>query len=224
MVTAVGVLITSAGDQIPLRNDSVTNGTETSLLTDSNVTTAAVAIGDYKPGAVITHGVVSAGNSMSYAYVLRQGVIVSICNVGLAGVADELKPLSLPVTLQPGDDLRILSLSTTARNAALCVTTNAGISRIFVATPNAAGTFELLDLQTSNSIGSTLQGQSVISAYFTSVDGTKIVSGTGAWIKNPSGQVVGAFPSTSVAKNATGLTMQTVPIALNFVAEIVTNA
>ena len=53
MVTVVGYAVTSTGVQIPLRNDSVTNGTEFTLQTDSNVTTTAQDIGTYAPNQTL---------------------------------------------------------------------------------------------------------------------------------------------------------------------------
>lgn len=223
-VTVVGTLLTTGMDEIPLRNDSQAEGTEFSLTTDTNITTVAQDVGSYKPGAIITHGYIASANSISYAFVLRQGVVIALIPVAAPGVQGKLLPLSNPVTLVPGDDVRVLSLTATARNAALCVLTNRGIARIFEGTPSGAGTTDLLDTQTSNSIGDTLQGQSIVQAYFTSVDGSKIVSGGGAWIRNPSGQVAGAIPSSNPQKVPAAPSMVNIPISLNFTATVVTNA
>lgn len=223
-VTVVGTLITSGMDEIPLRVDSQAEGTEFSLTTDTNITTVAQDIGSYKPGAVITHGYVAAANSCSFAFVLRQGVVIALVPVAAPGVQGELLPLSNPVTLQPGDDLRVLPITATARNAALCVLTSSGVARIFVGTPSGAATTNLLDTQTSNSIGDTLQGQTIVQAYFTSVDGSKIVSGGGAWVRNPSGQIAGAIPATNPQKAPAKPSMCNIPISLNFTATVVTNA
>lgn len=223
-VTVVGTLLTTGMDEIPLRNDSQAEGTEFSLTTDTNITTVAQDVGSYKPGATVTHGYIASANSISFAFVLRQGVVIALIPVAAPGVQGQLLPLSNPVTLVPGDDVRVLSLTATARNAALCVLTNRGIARIFVGTPSGAGTTDLLDTQTSNSIGDTLQNQSVVQAYFTSVDGSKIVSGGGAWIRNPSGQIAGAIPATNPQKVPAAPSMVNIPISLNFTATVVTNA
>jgi len=225
MVVVVGTLITTGGDEIPLREDSASNGTEFSLNTDSNVTTVATDIGSYKPGTTITHGFITATNNVSYAYVLRQGVVLSIIPVAAAGVQGELLPLSTPVTLRPGDDVRVLPVAAASRNAALCVKTNTGMSRIFVVTPSGGATNELVDLQNSaNGIGDTLQGMTVTMASFSSVDGIKLVSGGGAWIRNPSGQVVGAIPATNVSKAPVQMSKCSIPIALNFEAQCITSS
>ena len=48
-VTICGYLRTSGGDQIPLRTDSVAEGTETTITTDANLTVTAQDVGTYKP-------------------------------------------------------------------------------------------------------------------------------------------------------------------------------
>lgn len=225
MVTVVGYAVTSTGVQIPLRNDSVTNGTEFTLQTDSNVTTTSQDIGTYAPNQTLQAIEVFAPSSIAYAYVLRQGTILAWASVNSADVNNMQQNLCAPVTLRPGDQIRVLSLTTTARNASLCVYTSNGTSRIFVGTPSGAGTTDLNDLQdTGNSIGDTLQGQRIIKAMFTSVDGSKIVSSGSAWIRNASAQVVGLVPATSPQKAEPMISDVSIPIELNWTATVVTSS
>lgn len=225
MVTVVGYAVTNTGVQIPLRNDSVTNGTEFTLQTDSNVTTTAQDIGTYAPGQMLTQIEVFAPSSISYAYVLRQGTILAWASVNAADVNNMAQNLCAPVLLRPGDQIRVLSLTATARNAALCVYTAQGTSRIFIGTPSGAGTTQLNDLQdTNNSIGDTLQGQRIVKAMFTSVDGSKIVSSGSAWVRNASAQVVGLVPATSPAKAEPMISDVSIPIELNWTATVVTSS
>ena len=225
MVTVVGYALTNTGVQIPLKNTSVTNGTEFTLQTDSDVTTTAQDIGTYAVGQTITHLEVYAPNSISYIYVLRQGTILAFGTPNVAGISNSSSPLCTPVTLRAGDQVRCLSLSATARNAALCVYTNTGVSRIFVTTPSGAATNSLNDLQDSNnSIGDTLQGQTIVKALLTSVDKSKIVSSGGAWIRNASAQVVGVIPASSPQDVEPMITECSIPISLNWDATIVTSS
>lgn len=223
--TVVGYARTTAGDQIPLRVDSQAEGTEFSLTTDTNLTVTAQDIGTYKPGAVVTSIEVFGVNSISYCYILRQGVILAWGSVNAAGVNNKELMLCAPVSLRPGDTIRVLTLSATARNAALCVYTDRGIARIFTGTPSGSGTTALTDLQdSSNEIGDTLQGQIVVKAMFTSVDGAKIVSSGGAWIRNASGQLAGVIPASNPTKSEPMISDCYIPIALNWTASVVTNA
>lgn len=223
--SVVGYARTTAGDQIPLRVDSQAEGTEFSLTTDTNLTVTAQDIGTYKPGAVVTSIEVFGVNGISYCYVLRQGVILAWGSVNVAGTNNKELMLCAPVSLRPGDTIRVLTLTATARNAALCVYTDRGIARIFTGTPSGSGTTALTDLQdSSNEIGDTLQGQIVVKAMFTSVDGSKIVSSGGAWIRNASGQLAGVIPASNPANAEPMISDCYIPIALNWTASVVTNA
>lgn len=223
-VTVTGYGRTTSGDQIPLRGDTKAEGTEFTLQTDDNLTTTAQDIGTYMPGATLVSVEVFAPNGISYCYILRQGVILAwgSCNVG--GVNNKELFLTSPVSLRPGDTLRVLPLAAASRNASLCVYTSAGVARIFVGTPAGAATTNLLDLQDSNSIGDTLQGQTITKAMFTSVDGGKIVSSGGAWIRNASGQLAGAIPASNPTTVEPMISDVMIPIQLNWTATVVTNA
>jgi hypothetical protein len=222
--TVVGYARTTGGDQIPLRVDSQAEGTEFSLTTDTNLTVTAQDVGTYKPGAVVTSVEVFGVNGISYCYILRQGVILAWGSVNVAGVNNQEMPLCVPVQLRPGDTIRVLTLAAASRNAALCVYTSSGIARIFIGT-GASGTVQLVDLQdSSNSIGDTLQGQTIVKAMFTSVDGSKIVSSAGAWIRNASGQLAGVIPASNPIKVEPMITNCNIPIQLNWAASVVCNA
>lgn len=226
-VTVVGYARTTGGDQIPLRVDSTAEGTEFSLTTDTNLTVTAQDIGTYKPGATITSLEVFAPNGISYCYVLRQGVILAWGSVNVTGINNKEIPLCAPVTLRPGDTVRVLPLTASARNAALCAYTTSGVARIFVGTPSGAGTTNLVDLQdSSNSIGDTLQGQTIMKATFT-IGGTQAqmpVSSGGCWIRNASGQLAGAVPATNPVKAEPCVSSVMIPIELNWNASVVTSA
>jgi len=224
-VTITGYARTTGGSQIPLRVDSVAEGTEHSVTTDTNLTTVAQDIGSYMPGATITSIELFAPNGISYAYVLRQGVILAFGSVNVGGVNNQELNLCTPVTIKPGDTVRCLPLAAASRNAALCVYTASGVSRIFIGTASGAGTTDLKDIQdTSNTIGDTLQGQTIVKAMFTSVDGSKIVSSGGAWIRNASGQLAGAIPASNPINVEPMISNVNIPIALNWTASVVTNA
>jgi len=222
--TVVGYARTTAGDQIPLRVDSQAEGAEFSLTTDVNLTVTAQDIGTYKPGATVTSIEVFGVNGISYCYLLRQGIIMSWGSVNVAGINNQEMNLCAPVTLRPGDTIRVLTLAATARNAALCVYTNQGVARIFTGVA-ASGTVALTDLQdSSNSIGDTLQGQTVVKAMFINSDGSKIVSSGGAWIRNASGQLAGVVPASNPQQVEPMISTVNIPIALNWAASVVCNA
>jgi hypothetical protein len=224
-ITCSGYLRTTTGSQIPLKNTAQLEGTEFSLTTDTDLTTTAQDAGTYMPGATVVSMEIFAPNGIQMAYILRQGVILAWGSVNVAGVNNKELMLCAPVTLRPGDTVRVLASAANVRTAALCVYTARGISRIFTGTPSGAGTTQLTDLQdSSNSIGDTLQGDTIVKAMFTSVDGSKIVSSGGAWIRNASGQLAGAIPATNPTKAEPCISSVNIPIALNWTASVVTDA
>tara|TARA_Y100001951_G_C11283443_1_gene267005 strand:- start:905 stop:1582 length:678 start_codon:yes stop_codon:yes gene_type:complete len=221
--TVNGILLGANNFQIPF-NAEISENTEASLTTDVVYTTTAQNAGDYGQGKVITHGLVTADNSISYAYILRQGLVGVTVPVAKKGVSGPTPALPKPWQLQPGDLLRVLTLTSAARNAALTVYTASGNCRIFIVTPSGGATQNFVDLQTGLSIGETLQGQRIVSACFTSVDGAKIET-PGALIVSDSNNVVG---SVSVTNPQTSQAVQNMmfnaPIALNYRALFLTNS
>lgn len=221
--TVVGNLVCSDGTNIPLKAE-IAEGTESDLGTDQSYTIAQQNVGDYAPGKVLVAGSIQADNGISYAYVLSQGLVASIIPVSVKGVSQEVPMLCAPYQLKAGDKIRVLTLTNSARNASLCVYTAQGVSRIFVATPTGAGTEELLDLQTQNSIGDSIFGNTIVKAFGTSIDGSKIET-MGAYVVDSLGNVVGAVPLSDPADNAPIFSMSyNIPVALNFKAQYLLNA
>ena len=177
------------------------------------------------PGARVVSGLVTALNGISYAYILRQGLILCTIPVCVNGVASSTPALCKPVTLMPGDVLRVLTLTASERDCALIVYTNRGTSRIFTGTPASGTTTQLLDLQTLNALGNTLQGQVITHAVFTSIDGTKIESpGGGAQVFDNLGNMAGAVTCSDPASVQPMMSSEMIPVALNFTASVLTNA
>ena len=220
--TVNGSLTCSDGTNIPLKLD-IAEGTEASLTTDTAYTVTAQNIGDYALGKVVTSGLVTSDNGIAYAYILRQGLVAALVPVGLKGVAFQASPLCAPFRLQAGDILRVLNSTAASRYAALCYYTNRGTSRIAYATASGAATNSLVDLQTGNSLGDTVQGQTIIKAMSTSVDGAKIET-NGAFVVNAKGNVVGAVPMVNPASQQPVFQSYNIPVELNFQAQFLTNA
>jgi len=224
-VNVTGYARTTSGDQIPLRVDATAEGTEFSLTTDTNLTTVAQDIGTYMPGATVISIEVFAPNGIGFSYLLRQGVILAWGSVNVGGVNNMEQLLSAPVTLRPGDTLRVMPQTAASRAAALCVFTASGIARIFTGTTSGGDTTQLTDLQDSNNgIGKTLQGETIVKAMFTSVDGGLIVSSGGAWIRNSSSQLAGVIPASNPVKVEPMISDVLIPIELNWTASYVTSA
>jgi len=221
-----GVLNCSSGFKIPL-NATITDGTETSLTTDTAFTVTAQNIGDFATGQTIVSGIVTAGENISYAYILRKGLILSLVPFAVKGVACGTPALARPVTLMAGDQLRVFTMVAAGRNASLAVVTNQGVPRIFIGASVAAGagTFQLVDLQTGNTVGETLQGQVITQAQFTSVDQALITSiAGGCQVTMSNGNLSGAVPATDPIEAQPYMKPCSIPVALNFTAQYITSA
>jgi len=220
------VLNCSSGFKIPL-NATITDGAEASLLTDVAYTVTAQNIGDFATGQTVTSGLVTADSNISYAYILRKGLILSLVPFAVKGVACGTPDLARPVTLMAGDQLRVFTMVANGRNASLAVVTNQGVPRIFIGASVAAGagTFQLVDLQTGNSIGETLQSQVVRQAQFTSVDQALITSvAGGAQVTMSNGNLSGSIPATNPIVAQPYMKPCSIPVALNFTAQYITSA
>ncbi len=221
--TVVGSLTCSDGTTIPLKAE-IAEGTESDLGTDSVYTVSQQNVGDYKPGGVITAGSIWCDNGFSYAYILSQGLIAAVIPGGVKGVQQDVPPLCAPYQLKAGDKVRVMNNTAADREAAMWAYTASGVSRIFVVTPTGGATNELVDLQTSNSIGDTLQGQRIVKWAGTSIDGAKIET-SGFYVVDALGNVVGACPVADPSKEqAQFVPAYNVPVALNYKAQFLTNA
>ena len=220
--TVNGILVCSDGTNIPLKAE-LAEGTESDLTTDTTYTVSAQNIGDYGMGKTITSGLVTCDNGVAYAYILRQGLVAAIVPAACKGISSPTPALCAPFTLQAGDKLRCMNNTAADREGALCYYTAQGVSRIAVVTPSGGATNELVDLQTSNSIGDTVQGQTIVKAFFTSVDGAKIET-PGAVVVDALGNVVGSVSASDPSKFQAGFNDCRIPVNLNFKAQYLTNA
>ena len=223
--TVCGSLTCSDGTTIPLKTE-IAEGTESDLLTDTVYTVSAQNVGDYAPGKVIVAGYIQADHNISYAYILRQGLIAAILPVGVKGLACKAPlPLCQPFQLQPGDIVRALPVTAASRATATCVYTNQGVYRIFDV-DSASGNVEPVDLQTNNSVGDTLQGQVIIKAMCTagSLGNAELVDAGGALMLNEKGMPVGAVPANSPANENVYWSDVSIPVALNYVWRITSSA
>ena len=221
--TVTGNLVCSDGTNIPLKLDTA-EGTETSLKTDSAYTVSSMDVGDYAPGMTVTAGLVSSDNGAGYCYVLSQGLVAALIPYAVKGAVTDGSPaLCQPYTLKAGDKVRFMNNTAADREAAMSCYTARGVSRIFHVTPTGGATNELVDLQTSNSIGDTLQGDRIVKVMGTSVDGSKIET-QGFFTVDALGNVVGTSAATNPITQQPSFSSCSIPIALNYKAQFLTNA
>ena len=221
--TVCGNLVCSDGTNIPLKAE-LAEGTESNLTTDTAYTVSAQNVGDYAPGKTVTSALVSCDNGVGYCYILSQGLVAAIIPTSVKGAVSDGSPaLCQPYTLRAGDIVRCMNNTAADREAAMCCYTASGVSRIFVVTPTGGATNELVDLQTGNSIGDTLQGQRISKWYGTSVDGSKIET-QGFYVVDALGNAVGSCSATSPIVQQPLFSFAATNIALNYKAQFLTNA
>ena len=224
-VNVSGILKCSDGTIIPL-SATIAENAEANLTTNTSYTVTASNVGDYAPGKVVQSAFIQADHNISYAYILRQGLIATILPVGVKGLAGSAPlPLCAPFQLQPGDIVRVLPVTAANRATATCVYTNRGVYRIFDV-DSASGNVEPIDLQTGNSVGDTLQGQVIIKAFCSagSLGNTELIDGGGCLMLNEKGMPVGAVPANSPANQNVYWSDVSIPVALNYVWRITSSA
>jgi len=221
--TVTGNLVCADGTNIPLKLDLV-EGTETNLTTDTAYTVTAANVGDFAPGKTVVGGLVSCDNGVGYAFILSQGLVAAIIPWSIKGAVSDGQPaLCQPYTLKAGDIVRCMSQTAADRGASAAVYTARGVSRIFHVTPSGGATNELVDLQTGNSIGDTLQGDRIVKWFGTSVDGLKIET-EGFYAVDALGNVIGSCSATNPITQQPGFAFASVPIQLNYKFQFLTNA
>ena len=225
-VNVSGWLNCSDGTVIPL-SATLAEGTESNLTTNTTYTVAASNVGDFAQGKTVISASIQADHNISYAYILRQGLIAALLPVSVKGSSGAAAlPLCAPLTLQAGDIVRCMANTTSDREVALSVYTNRGVSRIFTVTPSSGATNKPVDLQTSNSLGDTLQGQVIVKAFCTagSVGNTELIDGGGALAINEAGIPVGGVPCNTPINSPVGFSACSIPVALNYEWHVVTSA
>jgi len=221
--TVTGNLVCSDGTNIPLKLDCV-EGTDTSLTTDTAYTVAAQNVGDFAPGKTVVSGLVSCDNGVGYCYILSQGLVAAIVPWSVKGAVTDGSPaLCQPYTLKAGDIVKVMNNTAADREASMAVYTARGVSRIFHVTPTGGATNELVDLQTGNSIGDTLQGDRIVKWLGTSVDAAKIET-QGFFVVDALGNVIGSCAAGSPIVQQPSFSAASTAIALNYKAQFLTNA
>ena len=221
--TVTGNLVCSDGTNIPLKKE-LAEGTETNLTTDTAYTVTAAEVGDFAPGKTVVGGLISCDNGVGFAYILSQGLVAAIIPWSVKGAVSDGQPaLCQPYTLKAGDIVRVMSQTASDRGASAGVYTARGVSRIFHVTPSGGATNELVDLQTGNSIGDTLQGDRITKWFGTSVDGLKIET-QGFYAVDALGNVVGSCSATNPIVQQPAFAFANVPIALNYKFQFLSNA
>lgn len=223
-VTVHATLMLNTGELVDL-SSTMAEGTETELQTSTTYSVAATSLGQFADGKTITSIILppTAPNGIAYAYIDRRGEIATCLPVGIDG--QRFAPGGmLGFRLQAGDTLRVLANTAANRTFAYSVVTNQGVHAIFSGTPSGSGDTDLTHIKSGQGVGTSLVGQSIVSHYATSVDGSKLSSG-GVLILNDRGLPVGSCMATNpIAQQVQPNSMGGAAIQLNFIGRVTTNA
>jgi len=221
--TVTANLVCRDGTNIPLKAE-LAEGTESNLTTDIAYTVTAANIGDFAPGKTVIGGLVSCPNGVGYSYILSQGIVAAIIPWSVAGAVSDGQPaLCEPYTLKAGDILRVMNQTAADRGASAAVYTRNRVSRIFHVTPASGTTNKLIDIQTGNSLGDTLQGDVIQKWFGTSVDGL-LIETQGFYAVDALGNAIGSCSATDPVTQQPGFSFASVPVQLNYEFQFLTSA
>jgi len=216
----------NTGEVVDLKT-TMTEGTETELQTSTDYAVAAVSIGQFADGKVITQILQppTAPNGIAYAYIDRRGEILCVLPVAIAGVQNSPEMPLRSFSLQAGDTIRVMANTAADKEFAYSVVTSSGVHAIFAATPTSANNYELTHIKSGQGLGASLTGQAIVCHFATSVQGSALDSGGGVYILNDKGLPVGGVAATNPSNlQSEKSTSGGANIFLNFVARVTTNA
>jgi len=204
VVTAAVML--STGELVSLQA-TATDATESELQTSGTVGAgggiSATSIGTYANGKTMTHFIqpVSASGQVQYAYLSRRGEILRCIEIG--GSEQMNKPVSIiPIQLQAGDSLRILTGAATAdvRQVNYNVICTDGTNAIFTGQPGtgSSGATSLTHILSGQGLGQSLTGRTVASHFATGTEGARYASGS-VLLVNDRGLPMGGTIVTNVS-------------------------
>jgi len=204
VVTAAVML--STGELVSLQA-TATDGTESELQTSGTVGAgggiSATSIGTYANGKTMTHFIqpASCSGQIQFCYLSRRGEILRCIEIG--GSEQMNEPVSIiPIELQAGDSLRILTGAATAdiRQVNYNVVCTDGTNAIFTAQPGTgtSGSVSLTHILSGQGLGESLTGRTVASHFATGTEGARYASGS-VLLVNDRGLPMGGTIVTNVS-------------------------
>jgi hypothetical protein len=214
-------IMLNTGESVNLQS-TFTDGTESELKTAGNNVSSgggvsAQSIGVFAEGKAITSFIqpVTAATKCVYAYISRRGEILKVLPVATNATNSAVYSKPYPSSWRYHSSFNN-------------VVTNRGVNAIFAVTPtggSAGGTSnELTHILTNQGIGSSLQGQQIMSHFTNSSDAGKYMGGS-VLVLNDRGLPIGS----SLAVNQNNLQVEpsmmgTCGIGLNFQAVVLTTS
>jgi hypothetical protein len=224
-VTVKAQFMLSDGTLVSM-SGTLAEGTASELQTSTTYSAAATSIGQFANGKTLVQMVQppTAPNGIGYAYIERRGAIVCVLPVAIDGVQSQPCMMPMAVQLQAGDTLQVMANTAADREFSYSVITNRGVHAIFAGTPSGSGNTDLTHILSGQSIGQSLTGQSIVSHFATSVDGSKLSTG-GVLCLNDRGLPVGGCSAVKPQNlQPKANSMGGYAVNLNFIARVTTSS
>jgi len=226
-VDSTGVLVSTRFHVIPLGNTAQTEGSLEEIQTDSNWTGTSQSAGEYGTTFgpyMVAAAKISAENQVSYAFIRSGGAIKAMLPISKTCRAGGPFPLPKPVNLAAGDQVVMVANTSSDREVALSVCCASGRYAGFAITPSGAAQNELVHVISGQSLGQTLEGETIIAAFVSSEGSEEIISGSGVFIVDGSDRVVGSVAATDTIHDAAVFQPTRIPVLLNTRAIVQTDA
>jgi hypothetical protein len=217
-VDSTGVLVSTRFHVIPLANTAQTEGSLEEIKSDANWTGTSQSAGEYGPTFgpyVVAAAKISAENQVSYAFIRSGGAIKAALPVSKTCRGGGPYPLPKPVNLAAGDQVVMVANTSSDREVSLSVCCASGRYAIFTVTPSGAAQNELIHCISGQSLGQTLQGETIISAFVSSEGSEEVISGAGVYVVDGSDRVVGSVAATDTIHEAAVFQSTRIPVLLN---------
>jgi hypothetical protein len=195
------------------------------LKTSTDFAVAATSLGTFADGQIISQVLVppTAPNGVAgVAYINRRGAIVALLPTTVDGqVAHQGGPLGF--RLAAGDTLQVMPLAATSRVFTYAVKTAQGTCAVFQGTPAGAASTSLSHILTGQSLGESLQGQTIVMHLATSIDGSKLSNGSVLHL-NDRALPIGSCAAVNPSNQQVTFMSASTPVGLNHIAQVITNA
>jgi len=216
---------TASGKALTLQNQSVTDGTLTEIQSggDGLNVVSGVSLGQYGAGETITHGFAIATDCPVCAFIEDQNgkIIMPVVFANAASGVAGIVPLCAPVNLVTGMTFKVHTTDSggsATPNAAFSAYCADGSAEVFTTSLTNGSTTQFSSVQTSQSIGQTLSGKTImkgLTSTFADLDAAEATGFGGYSILSSDGYTKAVYAPSSVLYAQQAAQMFPVRIAQN---------
>ena len=217
-VDSTGMLVSTRFHVIPLANTAQTEGSLEEIKSDANWTGTSQSAGEYGTTFgpyMVAAAKISAENQVTYAFIRSGGAIKAALPISKTCRSGGPFPLPVAVNLAAGDQVVMVANTSSDREVALSVCCASGRYACFSVTPSGAAQNELIHVISGQSLGQTLQGETITHAFVSSEGSEEVISGAGVYVVDGSDRVVGSVAATDTIHEAAVFRATRIPVLLN---------